>query len=40
MELIMSIPGVGIWFSVTADMVEAAILTADALGSRYKKALR
>ncbi|MFA7404942.1 MAG: glycerol dehydrogenase [Pelobacteraceae bacterium] len=28
------------WFPVTADMVEAAILTADALGTRYKKALR
>lgn len=28
------------WFPVTADMVEAAILTADALGSNYKKACR
>ena len=28
------------WFPVSADMVEAAILTADALGMRYKKALR
>jgi len=27
------------WFPVTADMVEAAIWTADALGTRYKKAL-
>lgn len=27
------------WFTVTADMVEAAILTADALGIRYKKGL-
>jgi glycerol dehydrogenase len=28
------------WFTVTAAMVEAAILTADALGTSYKKALR
>ena len=28
------------WFPVTADMVEAAIWTADALGTRYNKALR
>lgn len=28
------------WFHVTADMVEAAILTADALGTIYKKAIR
>jgi len=28
------------WFPVTAAMVEAAIRTADALGSRYKKELR
>ena len=28
------------WFPVTADMVEAAIWTADALGARYKKAGR
>jgi glycerol dehydrogenase len=27
------------WFSVTAEMVEAAIRTADALGTRYKKGL-
>jgi glycerol dehydrogenase len=27
------------WFPVTADLVEAAILTADALGMHYKKAL-
>jgi glycerol dehydrogenase len=26
------------WFSVDADMVEAAIMTADALGMRYKMA--
>ena len=28
------------WFSVAADMVEAAIWAADALGTRYKKAFR
>ena len=28
------------WFPVTADMVEAAIWTADALGTRYKAAFR
>jgi glycerol dehydrogenase len=28
------------WFPVTADMVEAAIRTADALGIRYKEGLR
>lgn len=28
------------WFPVEADMVEAAILSADALGTRYKKVLR
>ena len=28
------------WFPVTADMVEAAIWTADVLGTHYKKALR
>ena len=28
------------WFSVSAEMVEAAIRTADALGIRYKKAAR
>jgi glycerol dehydrogenase len=27
------------WFPVSADMVEAAIRTADALGTRFKKAL-
>ena len=27
------------WFPVSADMVEAAIMTADSLGTRYKKAL-
>jgi glycerol dehydrogenase len=28
------------WFPVMADMVEAAVWTADALGMRYKKGLR
>jgi glycerol dehydrogenase len=28
------------WFPVSADMVKAAIMTADALGICYKKALR
>jgi glycerol dehydrogenase len=28
------------WFPVAADMVEAAIRTADALGTRYKKVVR
>lgn len=28
------------WFPVSVDMVEAAIWTADALGTRFKKALR
>jgi glycerol dehydrogenase len=28
------------WFPVSAEMVEAAIWTADALGTRYKKVLR
>jgi glycerol dehydrogenase len=28
------------WFPVTVEMVEAAIRTADALGTRFKKALR
>jgi glycerol dehydrogenase len=28
------------WFPVSADMVEAAIRTADSLGTRFKKALR